>query len=340
MGKRIPSHSQARGNYPGRFRHSRGHSAFEYAIGARWPRVLLAGLFLAVLAMVSHAEGTIHLTNGTFAASCRTTTTEDFAPRPKVAGAPAVAMPAACGQPCAIAILCPPPPQRCPVPDSGGVKDVRPDFNEPCPTTTTTIVVTPPTTKRPPTTTTTTVAPPTTTTATTVAPTTTTTSKPKTTLPTVTTIPTVTTPTSAATTSTTALTTTTTAPVTTTTTSPPPPPVTTPSQDLLLDHQSIPPGGAVSASGQGCSPNSTVQLSIGSVSVGSTTANGDGSFNTPLSVSVPVGQFDVVAVCGPTLHATLDVVLTSQASTPSGTAAILLILLLIALGVAEWQFSR
>ncbi len=124
------------------------------------------------------------------------------------------------------------------------------------------------------------------------------------------------------------------APTTTTT------PTTSPTQVLLLDHHSIPPGGPVTASGTGCSANSPVQLSIDSTPVGSTVAGRDGSFSTPLSVSVPVGQFTVVAVCGPTLETTLDVVLTSHASPPSSTAALLLVILLFLIGLARWQLVR
>ena len=109
----------------------------------------------------------------------------------------------------------------------------------------------------------------------------------------------------------------------------------------MLDRRSTPPGGPVSASGQGCDPNSTVDLSIGSSPVGSTVADGSGAFQTPITVSQPVGQFQVVAVCGPTLTATLDVVLTSTGGPPTTTAAVLLILLLIVLVAIKWQlFNR
>jgi len=109
----------------------------------------------------------------------------------------------------------------------------------------------------------------------------------------------------------------------------------------VLDHQSSPPGGPVTASGQGCDPNSTVNLSIGPTPVGSTVADSSGTFHTPITVSEPVGQFQVIAICGPTLAATLDVVLTSTGGPPTTTAAVLLILLLIVLVAIKWQlFNR
>jgi hypothetical protein len=116
--------------------------------------------------------------------------------------------------------------------------------------------------------------------------------------------------------------------------------VASPNRTLALDHHSIPPGGTVIASGQGCTPNATVQLLIDSVPVGTTVANSDGSFSTPLSVSVPLGQHTVLALCGPTLASTIDVVLTSHAGPPTSTAALLLILFLLVLCVIPWQFSQ
>jgi hypothetical protein len=108
---------------------------------------------------------------------------------------------------------------------------------------------------------------------------------------------------------------------------------------LKLDRISTPPGGPAKAIGQGCTPNSPVILTIGSMQVGSTTANADGSFTADLHLNVPVGQYQVVAVCGPTLTATIDVVLSSQANTPTSTAAILLILLMVILALGRSQFS-
>jgi hypothetical protein len=78
-------------------------------------------------------------------------------------------------------------------------------------------------------------------------------------------------------------------------------------------------------------------LLIDGAPAGTTTANGDGSFSTPLTVSVSLGQHTVTAECGATLQSVLAVVLTSHAGPPSSTSAVLLILLLLLLLVLSWM---
>jgi hypothetical protein len=82
-----------------------------------------------------------------------------------------------------------------------------------------------------------------------------------------------------------------------------------------------------------------VQLLVDSTPAGNTVAGSDGTFSTPLQISVPLGQHTVTAICGPTLVSTLDVVLTSHAGPPTTTATILLILFLLVLCTIPWQFS-
>jgi hypothetical protein len=106
----------------------------------------------------------------------------------------------------------------------------------------------------------------------------------------------------------------------------------------MLDRISTPPGGRARAFGRGCSPNSPVTLTINSNVVGTTVANADGTFTANLQLNVPVGRYTIVAVCGPTLTATIDVVLSSQASPPTSTSAILLIIFLLILILARSQF--
>ncbi|MGH9125080.1 MAG: hypothetical protein ACRDZ8_10200 [Acidimicrobiales bacterium] len=118
------------------------------------------------------------------------------------------------------------------------------------------------------------------------------------------------------------------------------PPTTAVALDLALDHPSVAPGGSVTASGQGCLPGSVVQLSIGSTTVGTTTADTSGRFSAPLSIGTNLGQFTVVAQCGVTLRANLSVVLNSHANTPTSTAAILLVMLLALLALLRWSFVR
>ena len=93
---------------------------------------------------------------------------------------------------------------------------------------------------------------------------------------------------------------------------------------LALDKPSVPPGGDVKATGEGCDPDATVTLEIEGEQVGETTADQDGSFSTPIAVpDVDPGRLEVQAHCGPVLTTDLDVVL---ASSVSGGTSILLVI--------------
>jgi hypothetical protein len=83
-----------------------------------------------------------------------------------------------------------------------------------------------------------------------------------------------------------------------------------------------------------------VTLSIDGAPVGNTTAAPDGSFDTLLTLREPLGHFTVVAMCGPTLTAPIDIVLTSQAGPPTTTITILLILFLLFLYLVPRQLRR
>jgi hypothetical protein len=215
------------------------------------------------------------------------------------------------------------------------------------PTTAPPTTVTP--TTAPPTTIPPTTVPPTTAPPTTVPPTTSPSTAPPTTAPPITAPPTTVRRTTTVTTTATTIPATTTTSTTnpTTTTAPPTtlPPTTLPSTTpttvagLQLDRISTTPGGTARALGRGCTPNSPVTLSVNSVQVGSAVANADGSFTADLRLNVPVGKYTVVAVCGKTLSATIDVVLSSQANPPTSTTAILLIILLLILALTRSQFS-
>ncbi len=184
--------------------------------------------------------------------------------------------------------------------------------------------------------------PTTTTTTTTTVPTTTPTTQPvtPTTAPhgatTTTTAHAGTTPTtkpSSSTTSSTSSTTTTTKPGTTTTTTTATPVVLS-GEDLELSSLSIPPAGSVSATGQGCKASVPVLLTVDQAIVGATKSGANGSFSTPLNVSTfPVGQYLVVAHCGPTLTSDLDVVLATEANPDTSTLLIIVFFLLIGLAL-------
>ncbi len=138
---------------------------------------------------------------------------------------------------------------------------------------------------------------------------------------------------SSSTTSSTSSTTTTTKPGTTTTTTTATPVVLS-GEDLELSSLSIPPAGSVSATGQGCKASVPVLLTVDQAIVGATKSGANGSFSTPLNVSTfPVGQYLVVAHCGPTLTSDLDVVLATEANPDTSTLLIIVFFLLIGLAL-------
>jgi cobalamin biosynthesis Mg chelatase CobN len=194
---------------------------------------------------------------------------------------------------------------------NGGSVDVTATFQAPATTTTTS------------TTTTTTTAPPTTT-PTTAPRSTTTTTKPHTS--TVTTAPKTSTTTSSSSTTTTS----TTAPITTTTAAP----VSTGADGLTLDSLAVSPGGNVNATGHGCTANVPVELTVDSKPVGHAKSSSKGEFAAPLqTASLAVGQYQVLAHCGPVLAASFDVVLVSQVGQDDSTVVVVIFVILLGLAI-------
>lgn len=116
----------------------------------------------------------------------------------------------------------------------------------------------------------------------------------------------------------------------------PDPPTQTPAA-LELSSASVDPGEAVLATGLGCAAGEPVQLSIEEMPVGSTVAAANGSFQAALDTgSVDVGRYEVVAQCGRTLTAPLEIVLVSHVGT--GTSTVTLILIFLILGV--WFYAH
>jgi hypothetical protein len=112
-----------------------------------------------------------------------------------------------------------------------------------------------------------------------------------------------------------------------------------PGSQLRLDALAIAPGGSVNAIGEGCDPDAPVAIHIDAQEVGRTAATDDGSFRTELAVaSLDVNRYQVVAECGPTLTAPLDVVLASQVDDGSTTTVgIIVFFVLMALLIFRQQ---
>jgi hypothetical protein len=98
---------------------------------------------------------------------------------------------------------------------------------------------------------------------------------------------------------------------------------------LSLSRNSAEPGGDVSATGEGCDANSPVSLELGGWQVGSTVADGAGHFRAPLDLkNTAIGDYDVLAHCGPTLQTRLAVTQTQKLDQPLSSILMLLFVLL------------
>jgi hypothetical protein len=80
----------------------------------------------------------------------------------------------------------------------------------------------------------------------------------------------------------------------------------------------------VTAIGDGCDANQQVSLELGGKQVGSTVADEHGHFSAPLDVGdTGVGDYDVIARCGPTLMTRLAVSQTERSDQPVTTLLLL-----------------
>lgn len=80
-----------------------------------------------------------------------------------------------------------------------------------------------------------------------------------------------------------------------------------------------------------------MQVRIGDIALGDTTAGPDGGFAVPLTTgTVEVGRHQVTAQCGRTLAAPLDVVLVSRIGAGTSTVTVILFFLLI----GAWYYGH
>ena len=111
-------------------------------------------------------------------------------------------------------------------------------------------------------------------------------------------------------------------------TPPPPPPPPAPRVEAFTVTKQI--TGVAVGQGQGCNSNAPVTLTVDGNPVANTVANSQGGFQTTFPTgTIPAGQHAVVALCGATLNAVLDIVLVSEIGTPAATVAMILLFLLM-----------
>ena len=83
------------------------------------------------------------------------------------------------------------------------------------------------------------------------------------------------------------------------------------------------------ANGEGCDANSPVWLELGGRQVGSTSADGAGHFRAPLDLrDTAIGDYEVLAHCGPTLQTRIAVTQTQKLDQPLSSLLMLLFVLL------------
>jgi hypothetical protein len=117
----------------------------------------------------------------------------------------------------------------------------------------------------------------------------------------------------------------------------PPPPIA-PRVELLSVTKST--SGIALADGQGCLSGVPVTVFVDGTEVATTVADSNGDFKTTFSTAtIPAGQHDVQALCGPTLNALLDLILVSKVGSPIGAAVILLLVLLVVAWLVRSRLS-
>jgi hypothetical protein len=109
---------------------------------------------------------------------------------------------------------------------------------------------------------------------------------------------------------------------------------------LVLDHSAVAAGQTLRVSGTGCAPAAPAIVAMPGSVTGTTTAGPDGAFQVHLQVpsSLRAGRYPVVAQCGTTLSAFVDV----QRPRSIGTAVVLAIAAVVILlaGAAVGWFTR
>ena len=113
---------------------------------------------------------------------------------------------------------------------------------------------------------------------------------------------------------------------------------TDPAHNIQLDHAAISPGGDLLATGVGCQPDANVQFLVHGSAAGQAVADATGRFKASLALpDLPVGRYLVVASCGATLSAPLDVVLATTSDPATSTLCVLLFFVLIGLALLRRQ---
>ncbi len=104
--------------------------------------------------------------------------------------------------------------------------------------------------------------------------------------------------------------------------------------ELVVNQHSIEPGSELAIAGAGCDPGAPVSFALGDHPLGSTVADSAGNFTKSGSVgNVNVGRYVLTAKCGPTLVATVDVVLTSKLVQGASMSIIIVLLIVVVVGL-------
>jgi hypothetical protein len=108
----------------------------------------------------------------------------------------------------------------------------------------------------------------------------------------------------------------------------------------VLEPNQIRPGESFVARGTGCTPGATVTLSADRESLPPTTADENGSFSAVITLHDTSSVSPViVAQCGPTLRATLTILVVSGVATPLTSLSVLLFFLFV-IGFVVWRWGR
>lgn len=110
---------------------------------------------------------------------------------------------------------------------------------------------------------------------------------------------------------------------------------------LLVDRPAAPPGSRVTLTGDGCDAAAAVTIEIDGRRLGTAMSDESGRFSVTLSLpDLRVGRHRLIAVCGPTLETSLDVVLVTLVDRATTSLALLAFFVLLALAVIRRQLDH
>ncbi len=109
---------------------------------------------------------------------------------------------------------------------------------------------------------------------------------------------------------------------------------------MVSDKVASEPGGVVTLTGGGCTPEGDVTVQVGDRMIGTIVATPEGKFIAILTLPqmIAVGRYDIVVTCGVVHTAPIDIVVTTNLD--SGESVLALFIFFVLICIALWRRRR